>query len=350
MLSHPQATIRRRPGPTRGRTITIHALLGGVFGYLVLHPVSMVVFQFLDPMRDSDPSGGSSFLRPILHSFQLEMLPMAAVFTLFSALIASINGRYRAVLSEQRNELRRRGELLEVRNERLRRLEQANRRAARFLAHDLKGHLGGILGFTDLLLAREDLAEDQTLADALTRIRRQGSWMLQTVRELLDLERLREGAPLSREALDVIELLEHARDNQGMVDTHGAVEVGESGLKCPAVHADRRVVLRVLANLLTNALKHNRPGVQVVLDARVGEGPVEVTITCTDNGRGIPDDLTPRLFSEFEAGADHALTDSTGLGLAFCKEAVEAHGGRIWHERPEEAGARFCFTLPVAKT
>jgi len=349
MSLHPKAPIRRRPRPTRGRIVMVHALLGGFFGYLVLHPVSMVIFQFLDPMRHVSPSAEASFLRPISHSFQLEMLPMAAVFALFCALIAAVNGRHRAVLGEQRNELRESAELLGVQNERLHRLDQANRRATRFLVHDLKGHLGGILGFTDLLLERDDLMQDSRLADALTRIRRQGSWMLEAVWELLDLDRLREGTPLHRETIEVADLLEHARDNHCMVATLGAVQLGEYRLQCPAIHADRRVVLRVIANLLTNALKHNPPGVRVVLDARVGDSPDRVTITCTDNGRGIPEDLAPSLFAEFVAGADTALTDSSGLGLAFCGEAIEAHGGRIWCEPPESSGARFCFTLPVAK-
>jgi hypothetical protein len=64
---------------------------------------------------------------------------MAAVFTLFCTLIAAVNGRHLAVLGEQRSELRESADLLRIKNERLRRLEQANRRATRFLVHDLKG-------------------------------------------------------------------------------------------------------------------------------------------------------------------------------------------------------------------
>jgi signal transduction histidine kinase len=172
--------------------------------------------------------------------------------------------------------------------------------------------------------------------------------MHEAVWELLDLDRLREGTPLARSTLEVAELLEDARDGHGMVASLGAVELGEGRILCPAVHADRRVILRVIANLLTNAMKHNPPGVRVVLDAENGEDPGQVTFTCSDNGRGIPEDLAPRLFTEFRAGADSAQTDSTGLGLAFCREAIEAHGGRIWCERPESSGARFRFTLPVA--
>ena len=120
-------------------------------------------------------------------------------------------------------------------------------------------------------------------------------------------------------------------------------------LACPRIDADALVVGRVLENLISNAVKHNSTGVEILLDACLARNGSEVIFTCTDDGRGIPDEFLPRLFAEYETDGEESPTDSTGLGLAFCRKAVEAHGGRIWCERTDGAGARFCFTLPVAK-
>jgi K+-sensing histidine kinase KdpD len=120
-------------------------------------------------------------------------------------------------------------------------------------------------------------------------------------------------------------------------------------LTCPRVDADLQVIRRVVANLVSNAVEHNAGCTTVLLDAYLAKNRSEVIITCTDDGNGIPEEFLPRLFEEYTTNGEKAGSDSVGLGLAFCREAVEAQGGRIWFERTDRSGARFCFTLPVAK-
>jgi signal transduction histidine kinase len=74
----------------------------------------------------------------------------------------------------------------------------------------------------------------------------------------------------------------------------------------------------------------------------------EVIFSCCDDGAGIPPEVLPSVFNEF-TGTNDPLLESTGLGLAFCKTVVEAHGGRIWCESTPEQGASFCFTVPLPK-
>ena len=111
--------------------------------------------------------------------------------------------------------------------------------------------------------------------------------------------------------------------------------------------ADPRLLRRALCNLISNAIKHNGPDTRVRLDAQVAESRTEVVFSCRDDGVGIPPEVLPSIFNEF-AGTNDSSGDSTGLGLAFCKAVVEAHGGRIWCESTPH-GARFFFTIPLHK-
>ena len=77
------------------------------------------------------------------------------------------------------------------------------------------------------------------------------------------------------------------------------------------------------------------------------ESNKHVLFSCRDDGAGIPTEVLPEVFTEFTT-TGNALCGSTGLGLAFCKSVVEAHGGRIWCENLPQ-GARFLFTIPLHK-
>jgi signal transduction histidine kinase len=274
---------------------------------------------------------------------------MGIVFALLCAIVAAVNGYYSEKLKTQGAELRRKGDTLRAQNNKLRKLERANRRATRFLVHDFKTPLGTILGFTDLLLSRDEFLRDEKARDALVRIRRQGAGMLDAARALIDLNRVREGEGLKKSALQVDRLLEGATDIQVCDVLASRVEFGRHVLTCPRVDADLQVIRRVVANLVSNAVKHNTGCTTVLLDAYLASNRSEVIIACTDDGNGIPEEFLPRLFKEYTTNGGKAGSDSVGLGLAFCREAVEAHGGRIWYEPRDRSGARICFTLPVAK-
>lgn len=102
---------------------------------------------------------------------------------------------------------------------------------------------------------------------------------------------------------------------------------------------------RVLANLIENAIRHAPGGSTVRVSAQAVAGGAELRVT--DAGRGVPELLRDQVFERFvSAGAEATLTNR-GLGLAFCKVAVEAHGGRIWIE-DAAPGAAFCIRIADA--
>jgi signal transduction histidine kinase len=113
------------------------------------------------------------------------------------------------------------------------------------------------------------------------------------------------------------------------------------------IFADRDLVLRVLTNLLDNAVKFTERKGRIALSAERTED--EVVFTVADTGIGIPLEYRQRIFDRFTRLENANGVKGTGLGLAFCKLAVEAHGGRIWVESEVDQGSQFKFALPMGE-
>jgi len=323
------------------------AVAGLVFGYFVLHPVSMVVFHWLDPrIAAAMPHSMQGGLRaPVFHSFELSMLPMALVFAVIGALITTFYGHHRLTLTVQRDRLAEQTERLRQYNAELARLELANRRTTQFMAHDFKTSIGCVGGFAGELLEKPSLSQDRDLVDALVCIRRQSHRMMGTVTDLLELARVREGGVPQMESISLSGLLEEAVSDFSLPAHAKQIALGKQHRNCPSAWGDPRLLRRVLCNLISNAVKHNGPETHVSLDAQMDESGRQIRFACWDDGTGIPTDILPSIFTEFTTAGD-ASGGSTGLGLAFCKSVVEAHNGRIWCESSPQ-GARFFFTIPL---
>lgn len=117
----------------------------------------------------------------------------------------------------------------------------------------------------------------------------------------------------------------------------------------PSIVVDGEKIVRVLVNLLTNAIKFTpvNGSVLVSLRLRVNDGHAVVIFSVEDNGMGISDEDVNRIFLQGVSGADSDGKPSTGLGLTVSRQLVEAHGGRIWVEPGRIDGSTFSFSLPV---
>ncbi len=111
------------------------------------------------------------------------------------------------------------------------------------------------------------------------------------------------------------------------------------------VHARQKSALRLLLNLVRNALEHVGEGVQIRI-ACAQQGDM-VRVTVTDNGPGIPEALRAGVFEPFNRGAAHSKSHGTGLGLAICRRLVEEEHGEIGVEAAPEGGSQFWFVLPA---
>ena len=231
-------------------------------------------------------------------------------------------------------------------------VEELERLRAEFLAmvsHELRTPLTSIMGSASALSdAGTDL--DPAVVRQFARIiGDQADHMNDLVSDLLDVARIETGTlRVGPEPAEVAALVDRARS--AFVSAGGRNNIAvDMEPDLPLVIADRRRIVQVMGNLLSNAAR-NSPESSPVRVSASREG-VHVAVAVSDEGRGIPSENLPLLFRKFSRAQMEEQGGDTGLGLAICKGIVEAHGGRIWAESDGPGlGARFTFTLPVDVT
>lgn len=221
---------------------------------------------------------------------------------------------------------------------------------AALVVHDLKSPITCIVANTQFVL--DDPALDSSLCDPLSDVISAAQSMHRMVMNLLDISRSESGALVPKQThFDLAELLEQvcrgmqrrakeARKELLFQDIEGARDV----------HADQDIVRRVLENLVENAIHYTPANTTISVNVSFHEAWVAISVE--DQGPGVPLDMRDRIFEKFvqidpPAGEDaSAHASGRGLGLAFCKLAMQAHGGRIWIEDRLPRGAAFCLQLP----
>jgi PAS domain S-box-containing protein len=226
-------------------------------------------------------------------------------------------------------------------------LERMREDLTHTMVHDLRNPLTAIQGSLDAILYHHGLEQEvHELVEIAGRASRR---MLGLINAILDLSRLESGQmPLSSEPVVLPELVAEifcllhplsAARHLGM-----RLEVqGEP----PHVWADPSLISRVLQNLIGNAIKFtNEEGVISVTIGAMDERPDFLQVSVHDSGAGIPSDVQNQLFQKFMTGSNHK--GGSGLGLAFCRLVIEAHGGQVWLDRQAGPGTMIRFTLPTA--
>ena len=228
-------------------------------------------------------------------------------------------------------------------------VEELERLRAEFLAmvsHELRAPLTSIKGSTATVLESPTDLDPAVVRQFFHLIGEQADHMHGLVSDLLDVARIETGTlAVVPEPAEAATLVDRARSAFTSIGGRNSLAIDvEPGL--PLVMADRRRIIQVLSNLLTNAARHSSESSLIRLNA-VRDG-VHVAISVADEGRGIPAENLPHLFRKFSRVQPEEQGGDTGLGLAICKGIVEAHGGRIWAESDGPGlGARFTFTLPT---
>jgi signal transduction histidine kinase len=236
--------------------------------------------------------------------------------------------------------------------ERLEELLRLREELADMIIHDLRNPLGVISSTLELLhYVPVAGAEQEYVASVLETMGRSVRRMQRLVDTLLDIARLEEGAmALGLLPLDLGSLVgEVLAEEHPLAEKKGVALESRLPAGLPAVLADHDVLLRVLINLVDNALKFTPRGERVWVAA--GPEPEGVRVEVVDAGPGISVAERTRVFEKFTQVQGRTETRrGVGLGLSFCRMAVEAHGGRIWVEDgPGGRGSRFLFTLPQAQ-
>jgi two-component system sensor histidine kinase/response regulator len=223
------------------------------------------------------------------------------------------------------------------------RLQLQRDQVTTFLVHDLKNPVGVIALHAQTILHDRGISEDAR--EAALSIQSRSRELLRLILNLLDISKGDEGLldPV-RAPTELATLVEEVVASLAIQAEAAGVAVIASG-DAPIVSVDPNLVRRALANLLDNAIRYTPVGARV--HVRLTFDDAAVLLQVADGGPGIPPSRRETIFDRHAPQADDEVTSigRTGLGLAFCKLAVEAHGGRIWAE-DGDPGALLCMRLP----
>jgi len=225
-------------------------------------------------------------------------------------------------------------------------LQQAREDLTSLIIHDLRNPLTAIGGYLDLLALNTFEAQ---IPELVTSARISTRTMQQLISTILDTQRLQDGnLPLARQAIDIAALLRRSADVFcGWAQRDGKRIRLDLAPDLPTLSADPDLLGRIIANLLSNALKHTPDGTTIVLSAQRHARQPHMIVRVSDDGPGIPPQLIPRLFTRYTRGTGEKEGGSSGLGLAFCRLAVEAHGGTIRAMSAPQQGTTFSIRLPL---
>ena len=235
-------------------------------------------------------------------------------------------------------------------------IEELEHMRAEFLAmvsHELRVPLASVKGAVTTLLDDGFSLSEAEMGQYLRIMNQQANHMVGMINDLLDVARIGTGTlQVALEPNDVAGLADQARNAMLTMDGMENVRF-EIAPDLPWVMADRRRIVQVLTNLLSNAARHASGRAPILVSAaRKG---IHVSVAVTDGGEGVSPERLQHLFRKFPATRDGTRGGSgengdAGWGLAICRGIVEAHGGRIWAESDGVGqGTRFTFTLPVAE-
>ncbi len=224
--------------------------------------------------------------------------------------------------------------------------------------HDLRNPLQNIqtsLSGIQRVLANSEKTVANDLINLALRSTRQITRM---VKGLLDLERLEGGnAVVARRSVQITDVIGDAVELvRPIVEDAEQRLIVEIEPELPRVSMDMDMIQRVIVNLIENAAKHTPTGGKIIVSAYRkhdhGKNPDDevremVCVSITDTGTGIPPHVREKVFDKFFRVRYQNAPTGFGLGLAFCRLAVEAHGGRIWVESELNVGSMFAFTLPL---
>ncbi len=233
-------------------------------------------------------------------------------------------------------------------------LEELERLRAEFMgmvSHELQTPLTSIRGSANTLLDEAASLDPAEMRQFHRIISDQADHMRSLIRDLLDVARIETGTlSVAPEPSDTATLVDEARIMFMSSGRTNRIHI-DVAPDLPQVMADRRRIVQVLSNLLSNAAKHSNE--LSTISVRAVQRQFQVVVSISDEGRGIPAERLPLLFRKFSRvdGEDRqGDLGGSGLGLAICKGIVEAHGGRIWAESDGPGqGARFNFTVPIVE-
>ena len=214
--------------------------------------------------------------------------------------------------------------------------------------HDLRSPLANLISSLDILNSLLPAEAAANLVPVFQIATRATDRLQRLISSLLDINRLEAGQAITNKKLvEISSLITDAEDAvRPLMDSKHQSLAREVADRLPQILADPDMIRRVLINLLENAIKFSPLGGEICLGAAPQDGAVRVWIT--DSGPGISEEAREVIFEKFMRLQGDRYPKGFGLGLSFCRLAVQAHGGKIWVESQPGQGSTFLFELPTA--
>lgn len=234
---------------------------------------------------------------------------------------------------------------LELRHRALEQAQAEQRELTAFIVHDLKNPLSVVCAGLDF--AHEDLVLRETeVGQAIADSRQAAERLSAMVSDILTISRMEAAEfTLHREAITVSKLLRSVVGSYVRRAVDRGIVLAQPTELSMQVHADRPLLQRVLENVIDNAFRYTPAQGRIAVDARPGSG---VEIWVSNDGPPIPPIERERIFEKFRRGdAENASRSNAGLGLYFCRRAVEAHGGAIEVVDDQDFSTSFRISLPA---
>ena len=219
-----------------------------------------------------------------------------------------------------------------------------------FIVHDLKSPLANILASLMLLKEERIYEENETQKEIIDISIISGEKMKSLITSILDLGQLEsKKMPIKTEKININTVIDNAINQIKTLANEKNIKISKF-LNIEIVNTDEYLLLRIISNLLSNAIKVSPENSEIIIKTKdLENNGVEFYIE--DQGIGIKDGMENKIFRKYsqlevrKAG----VVEGSGLGLTFCKNAVESQGGKIWIENKQAGGARVVFTLPYRK-
>ncbi|WP_320051783.1 sensor histidine kinase [uncultured Acetobacteroides sp.] len=313
-----------------------------LLGYCFLFAVMMNDILFYNGMVDT------SFLMPLglfvmvfSQAFVLSKKASVAFYDveILSRKLQQYNKELEDVVEErtqsisfQKQEIESKAEELKRVNEKLVKVDRLKNALTAMIVHDLKNPLNMVLNYSN----------DAKITSA-------GQQMLSLVQNILDIQKYEnDKMMLNRHNILIGTVVEKSLSSVSYFAAQHGISLVNKIAANIELDIDADVVERIFTNLLTNALKYTPMNSEVVLSCAIDDGNIRFFIT--DKGPGIPMDKGELIFEKYGSYNEQMLgrVKPTGLGLTFCKMAVEAHGGTIGFESEMGKGTQMWFTLPLS--
>jgi signal transduction histidine kinase len=327
-------------------TILAYRGAGEIFGEMALlenQPRSATVIALSDLRL---MGANSQQFEGLLHD--MPSIGRGIMEMLSSRLRSASEARSTGVMSEKR--LSQQVSALQSEKQRLEELQRLRQETSELIIHDLRNPLSAIamsLKLLDIVLPPEVLQANQGI---LSIAQASCERMQRLVEALLEVSTMEAGeAHFDIVTVDLAYMIQEAVKHASILARRGVTLQAQLPERLPLVLADRDKVERVLVNLLDNALKYTPENGSICIAAK--KKGTFVLVSVSDEGPGIPPDERQRIFERFaQIPGKRSQRRGFGLGLTYCRLAIERHGGRIWVEPGKGGqGSRFSFTLPIAK-